>query len=87
MSTEFIEVAGRIVGVVLTIDTSRALRTPDQVLSLIRVVYEAAPEDESRAIEWKSGYADLTSTEASFAIGRAILGLANRPVAVAAASF
>jgi hypothetical protein len=73
--------------VVLTIDTSRALRTPDQVLSLIRAVYEAATEDESRAIEWKSAYVDLTSTEASFAIGRAILGLANRPVAVAAASF
>lgn len=72
---------------VLTIDTSRALRTPDQVLSLIRAVYEAAPEDESRAIEWKSAYVDLTSTEASFALGRAILGLANRPVAVAAASF
>jgi hypothetical protein len=73
--------------VVLIIDTSRALRTPSQVLSLIRAVYEAAPEDESRAVEWKSAYADLTSTEASFAIGRAILGLANRPVAVAAASF
>lgn len=72
---------------VLTINTSRALRTPDQVRSLIRAVYEAAPEDENRAIEWKSAYADLTSTEASFAIGRAILGLANRPVAVAAASF
>lgn len=73
--------------VVLSIDTSRALRTPNQVLSLIHAVLEAAPEDESRSIEWKSAYADLTSTEASFAIGRAILGLANRPVAVAAASF
>lgn len=72
---------------VLTIDTSRALRTPDQVLSLIQAVYEAAPEDESRAVEWKSGYADLTSAEVSFSIGRAILGLANRPVTVAAASF
>lgn len=73
--------------VVLKIDTSRALRTPDQVFSLIQAVYEAGPEDESRAIEWKSGYADLTTTDASFAISRAILGLANRPVAVAAASF
>lgn len=72
---------------VLSIDTSRALRSPDQVLSLVHAVFEAAPEDESRSIEWKSGYADLTSTEASFAIGRAILGLANRPVAVAAAAF
>ncbi|MET4097432.1 RNA-binding domain-containing protein [Arthrobacter sp. UYCu712] len=72
---------------VLSIDTSRALRTPDQVLSLIQAVFEAAPEDESRSIEWKSAYTDLTSTESSFAISRAILGLANRPVAVAAASF
>ncbi|MDI2036822.1 AlbA family DNA-binding domain-containing protein [Paenarthrobacter nitroguajacolicus] len=72
---------------VLSIDSSRALRTPDQVLSLVQAVFEAAPEDESRSIEWKSAYTDLTSTEASFAIGRAILGLANRPVAVAAASF
>ena len=70
---------------VLNVDTSRALRTPEQVLSLVQAVYDAAPEDESRAVEWKSGYADLTSAEASFAIGRAILGLANRPVAVAAA--
>lgn len=72
---------------VFDIDTSRALRAPDQVLSLVRAVFEAAPEDETRAVEWKSGYADLTSPEASFAIGRAILGLANRPVTVAAASF
>jgi hypothetical protein len=57
------------------------------VLPLLRAVYEAAPEDESRAVEWKSGYADLTSSEASFAIARAVLGLANRPVAVAATLF
>lgn len=72
---------------VLSLDTSRALRTPAQVLALMQAVYEAAPEDESRSIEWKSAYPDLTSTEASFAISRAILGLANRPVAVAATSF
>lgn len=71
----------------LTIDTSRALRTPDQLLALVRAVYEAAPEDESRCIEWKSAYDDLTSASASFAIGRAILGLANRAVAVAGSSF
>lgn len=70
----------------LKIELSSALRPSDQVLSLVRAVYDAAPEDETRAVEWKSGYADLTSQEASFAISRAILGLANRPVAVAAAS-
>ena len=73
--------------VTLDIDPTRAARSLQQVRSLVRAVYGAAPEDESRAIEWKSNYADLTSTEASFAIGRAILGLANRPVTVAAASF
>ena len=71
----------------LTIDTSRALRTPDQLLALTRAVYEASPEDESRCIEWKSLYDDLTSAPASFAIGRAILGLANRAVTVAGSSF
>ncbi|PPF32645.1 hypothetical protein C5E05_19260 [Pseudoclavibacter sp. AY1H1] len=43
--------------------------------------------DESRSIEWKSGYANILSADASFAIARAILGLANRPVDVAASAF
>lgn len=71
----------------LRIDTSRALRTHDQLVALIRAVVAADKGDESRSIEWKSGYSDLLSTDASFAIARAILGLANRPVDVAASAF
>lgn len=72
---------------VFDIDSSRGLRTPDQIVPLLRAVLAASKEDESRSVEWKSGYADVTSLDASFAIGRAILGLANRPVGVASAAF
>ncbi|WP_139166396.1 helix-turn-helix domain-containing protein [Curtobacterium sp. UNCCL20] len=71
----------------LNIDTSRALRTPDQLVALVRSVLDARPEDESRAVEWKSHFDDVTSPEASFVIARAILGLANRPVNVARSAF
>lgn len=71
----------------LRINTSRALRTHDQLATLIRAVMAADKGDESRSIEWKSGYSDLLSIEASFAIARAVLGLANRPVDVAASAF
>ncbi|MEV8213952.1 hypothetical protein [Leifsonia sp. NPDC077715] len=47
----------------------------------------ASQDDESRAVEWKLGYEDLTSVEASFALSRAILGMANRSVPVAATAF
>jgi hypothetical protein len=69
------------------IDFSRSLRTNDQLRNLVRAVVSAAPADESRALEWKKGYSDLTSIEASYAIGRAILGFANRMPAVAATQF
>lgn len=71
----------------LNIDSSRALRTPDQLTALIRSVLAALPGDESRSIEWKSHFDDVTSTEASFTIARAILGLANRPVNAARSAF
>ncbi len=67
----------------LRIDASRALRTQSQLEILIHAVLGASSDDENRAVEWKSGYKNLTDTEPSFAIGRAILGLANRPVTVA----
>ena len=75
------------VNMALTIDTSRQLRTHAQLSALVSAVRAANPEDESRAVEWKSGYEDVTATDAAFAIARAILGLANRPVAVAARDF
>ncbi|WP_020521672.1 AlbA family DNA-binding domain-containing protein [Catelliglobosispora koreensis] len=71
----------------LILDTSRALRSHDELVSLIRAVVAAGPQDESRALEWKLGYGDLLSHEASFALARAVLGLANRPVAVARTQF
>jgi hypothetical protein len=73
--------------VTLRTDTARALRTHDQLVSLVRDVVAAAAADESRAIEWKSGYDDLRAPEAAFAIARAIIGLANRPVDVSASAF
>jgi hypothetical protein len=73
--------------VTFQIDSSRALRTHDQLVDLVCAVLSASPNDESRAVEWKSGYDKLTDNEASFAISRAILGMANRPVSVAAAAF
>ncbi|WP_167047552.1 RNA-binding domain-containing protein [Salinibacterium sp. ZJ454] len=71
----------------LQLDTSHALRTHDQLASLIRAVLMASADDESRAVEWKTGYADITSTDASFAIARAILGMANRSIPAAQMAF
>lgn len=72
---------------VLKIDSSRALRTHDQLAQLVDAVLSADSSDESRAIEWKSQYANLLAPEAGFAIGRAVLGMANRPVTVARPHF
>lgn len=71
----------------LDIDQSHSFRTSSQLRDLVRAVVSAAPADESRALEWKRGYSDLTSQEASFAISRAILGFANRMPEVAATQF
>lgn len=73
--------------VTIEIDTSRSLRTYDQLVALVRAVASAGIEDESRSLEWKSGYPNLGDVESSFAISRAILGLANRPVDVAQTQF
>lgn len=69
------------------IDSSRSLRAHDQLVELVRAVLAASPNDESRSVEWKSSYDEITGSSASFAISRAILGLANRPVSVAATAF
>jgi hypothetical protein len=71
----------------LQLDDSRALRTHDQLVSLVSAVLGAGIEDESRSIEWKSGYSNLADNDSSFAIARAILGLANRPVSIAHTAF
>lgn len=71
----------------LKIDTARAIRTQDQLVALVRAVAGASAGDESRAVEWKSSFPDLLHEAASFAIARAILGMANRPVEVARTTF
>ncbi len=69
------------------VETSRALRTHEQLVALVRAVVAAAAPDETRAVEWKATFQDLLSHDASFAIGRAVLGLANRSVIAAQAAF
>jgi hypothetical protein len=71
----------------LILDTSHPLRSHDELVGLIRAVAAAEPQDENRALEWKSGYFDLLLPEASFALARAVLGLANRPVLEARTQF
>lgn len=48
----------------LDVDTSRALRTPEQLALLVRSEHAARPEDENRAVEWKSRFDDMTTPEA-----------------------
>jgi len=72
---------------VLDIDYSRALRTNNELVDLVLAIRGAADSDESRAVEWKRGYDSIVTAEAAFALGRAILGMANRPVATASAMF
>ncbi len=71
----------------IDLDTTRALRSARQLEQLVRAILAASSLDESLSIEWKEGFDDLTSSEASFAIARAILGFANRPVAISKRSF
>ncbi|WP_280507843.1 AlbA family DNA-binding domain-containing protein [Nocardia flavorosea] len=71
----------------LAIDATRALRTPGQLGQLIRAVHAADMADESRAVEWKSGFDPITSNEASFMIAKTVLGFANRPVVAAKKDF
>lgn len=71
----------------IQLDTSRALRTHDELVELVKAVVAADSGDEGLALEWKAGYDNLLSKEASFALARAILGFANRPVTVARAHF
>lgn len=68
---------------VLQIDSSAPLRTSAELAVLVEAVLGAAAEDESRAIEWKGAFADLREQHSSFTVARAVLGMANRPVALA----
>lgn len=72
---------------VLVLDNSRALRTHDELVTLVAAILRADPTDETQAIERKRGFEDLTSTSSSFALARTVLGFANRPAATAASQF
>jgi hypothetical protein len=66
----------------LSIDASRALRTPTELAALIAAVVAALPEDERDWLEWKKTL-DLGDKGVQGAIARTILGMANRTVAAA----
>jgi hypothetical protein len=59
------------------IDTVRALRTPSELVTLVRAVVAALPEDELDWIEWKC-VGDLSDKATQGTIARHILGMANR---------
>lgn len=71
----------------LQIDTSKALRTHDELIQLVDAVLLAGPGDENIAVEWKSKYENILSKEASFALARAILAFANRDISTAKTAF
>jgi hypothetical protein len=61
----------------VVIDTSRALRTPGGLVSVVRAIVAALPEDELDWIEWKCA-GDLSAKAIQGTIARHILGMANR---------
>lgn len=67
-------------GSLTNIDTSRALRTDDELRALIEAIYSSPAESqETNWLEWKSRL-DLTKAAGKFAVAKAILGFANRSV-------
>jgi hypothetical protein len=61
----------------LDFDATKALRRPLDVQRLVRAVVNAAKEDETVWLEWKSTL-DLSSKEGQAAVARCIIGMANR---------
>ncbi|OBF99017.1 hypothetical protein A5772_13660 [Mycolicibacter sinensis] len=62
------------------IDTSRPLRTDDELLRLIAAIHGSRPEvQETSWLEWKSSL-DLTKAAGRFTVAKAVLGFANRSV-------
>lgn len=69
----------------LDLDVSRPLRGIDGRRDLVRAVVGAHRSDESEWLEWKIEL-DLNTKPGCFHVAKAILGMANRPVGVAARS-
>jgi hypothetical protein len=59
------------------VDTSRALRRPDELAALVAAVMQALETDELDWIEWKSTL-DLSTKPVQGTLARHILGMANR---------
>lgn len=71
----------------LNIDTSRALRTPGELVALVEAVRDArAAEPETDSVEWKSDW-DITDAAVRFETVRYILGFGNRTVFAAETNF
>ena len=62
------------------IDTTRALRTDDELLRLVAAIHGSRPEaQETNWLEWKSTL-NLSVAAGKFAVTKAVLGFANRSV-------
>lgn len=69
------------------IDTTRAMRTDDELRMLVEAIHGSRPEaQETNWLEWKNGL-DLTKAAGKFAVSKAILGFANRSVEQAQLTF
>ncbi|MEM6108468.1 RNA-binding domain-containing protein [Mycobacterium sp. 050272] len=65
------------------IDTTRALRTDEELLALVEAIHSSPRiAQETNWLEWKSSL-NLGVVEGRFAVAKAILGFANRSVAEA----
>lgn len=67
----------------LKLDVSRPLRGLDGYRDLVHAIVGGHPSDESDWLEWKTD-PDLSTKQGCFHVAKAILGMANRPVEVAA---
>lgn len=70
-------------GMAIDLDLSRPLRGIDGRRDLVRAILGAHPSDESEWLEWKTDL-DLNTKPGCFHVAKAVLGMANRPVEVAA---
>ncbi|WP_237570815.1 hypothetical protein [Mycolicibacterium lacusdiani] len=62
------------------IDTTRAIRTDDELGRLVAAIHGSRPEvQETNWLEWKSSL-DLNTAAGKFAVAKAALGFANRSV-------
>ena len=66
----------------LSIDTTYALETPQDLRRLVEAIHTASSEDETDWLEWKS-YLDLSQRKDRFMLAKTILGMANRQPEIA----